>query len=180
MPSQIPLSRCCVGIGTTNELLPIMNSKPKHSLLHRVAKSKCATPWAAMPGDDRVRKCPSCHSNVYQFAGLTEPQMIELITLHEPAGDASATNIARRRDGTFVPSAIACPKAAENEIARMKSFAIGFVLSALLVSLPYLVRNPDFSGSPYFIGRLILLAIPFGMLGGTISIVITVMRHRRL
>jgi hypothetical protein len=72
-----------------------------HSPFHAVPKAACKTPWDAMPGDDKVRTCPNCRTQVFALAGLSEPEATEFIVTRMD-GDSTQLKMAARADGTFV------------------------------------------------------------------------------
>jgi hypothetical protein len=41
--------------------------------------SPCSTAWDEMPGDDKIRFCPKCQLNVYNFAEIPETQVNQLL-----------------------------------------------------------------------------------------------------
>lgn len=48
-----------------------------------ILEKPCCVPWSAMRGDRRVRLCDRCNLNVYNFAGMSPDEILELINAHE-------------------------------------------------------------------------------------------------
>lgn len=61
--------------------------------------ASCTASWEGMAGDDRVRRCALCEKNVYDIAGLTAKEVLELFAA---GGEATCARLFRRRDGTVM------------------------------------------------------------------------------
>ena len=75
--------------------------------------SPCTEKWDAMTGDDRTRHCAKCRLNVFNFAGMSTPEIEALLT--EKEGRVCA-RLFRRSDGTVLTKD--CPVGLRR--ARMK------------------------------------------------------------
>ena len=63
----------------------------------RVARP-CRSEWSLMDGDERHRHCSNCSKDVYNVAGLTRDETMELLT----SGGAVCLRLFRRPDGTIL------------------------------------------------------------------------------
>jgi hypothetical protein len=68
------------------------------SLEVRIA-SPCSADWNQMMGDDRVRFCPDCQRNVYNFSSMTEGEVKRLVSQSE---GRLCGRFYQRRDGTMM------------------------------------------------------------------------------
>jgi hypothetical protein len=59
----------------------------------------CDMDWEDMRGDDQKRHCDACNMNVYNFAGMTRP---EIRTLLNEAEGRVCSRMFRRADGTVL------------------------------------------------------------------------------
>jgi hypothetical protein len=89
-----------------------------------------------MCGDDRVRFCDRCRLNVYNIAGMTEPDATELIRRTE---GRLCARIYQRVDGTVLVRD--CLRAARGLPAPLK---IAAVTMALMIPIFLLVTSRDF------------------------------------
>jgi hypothetical protein len=98
----------------------------------RVA-TPCRANWDEMPGDDRVRSCPTCSRSVYNIAAMTSAEATSLIAGRE---GRLCARLYRRADGTLVTAD--CPPPAPPRPRRVRAAVI--VLVAL--SLSWLGSRP--------------------------------------
>jgi hypothetical protein len=63
--------------------------------------SPCPADWDSMPGDDRVRSCPTCGKSVTNFEALTQEEAASLLAA---GGEDLCGRIVRRKDGTVLTS----------------------------------------------------------------------------
>ena len=61
-------------------------------------QNPCSVSWGDMEGDRRVRKCPTCSLNVYDFVGMSPDQILAVVNCYE--GRLCAQFYARA-DGTM-------------------------------------------------------------------------------
>jgi Carboxypeptidase regulatory-like domain len=61
--------------------------------------SPCSANWNQMSGDDRVRFCPECRRNVYNFSSMTEAQVKRLVAQSE---GRLCGRFYKRPDGTML------------------------------------------------------------------------------
>lgn len=70
------------------------------SLLDNVrVASPCQADWNQMPGDERVRHCPECNLNVYNFSALNAVEAENVLRTTE---GRLCAKLLRRRDGTIL------------------------------------------------------------------------------
>jgi len=62
-------------------------------------KASCQTNWDDMDGTPKVRYCESCQQHVYNFAGLSLPEIEALVEHYDGPGTVT---IYTRTDGTFM------------------------------------------------------------------------------
>ena len=96
--------------------------------------SPCSADWDRMAGDERVRYCPECKLNVYNFSAMTAVE-IERITA-ERDGRVCA-RFYQRRDGRML--AQNCPVGMRKAIVRASQMA-GAMLTAALSVMPMRAR----------------------------------------
>jgi hypothetical protein len=48
-----------------------------------ILENPCEVSWEEMKGDDRTKECHKCQLTVYNFAGLPQAEILDLIDLHE-------------------------------------------------------------------------------------------------
>ena len=78
-----------------------------------ILENPCHTHWGEMKGNDRTRECSICQLTVYNFLGLSQAEILDLIKLHEGKLCAQAYV---RSDGITLES---CSTRAENlKLAR--------------------------------------------------------------
>ncbi len=107
----------------------------------RIARP-CSSSWELMEGDDRVRHCTNCQRSVYSSAGITVPELVELIEARE---QRVCLRLLRRGDGTIITAectltrALAAQEAgsAQANAWRMAAWALGVlgVGAAVLILL---------------------------------------------
>lgn len=97
----------------------------------RVA-SPCPAPWEEMTGDDRVRRCDLCSLNVYNTAGLSRPELEELILSRR--GERLCVRLYKRHDGKVITKD--CPvgvRAAFRRSVRSVGAALSLILGLVAV-----------------------------------------------
>lgn len=90
----------------------------------RVA-SPCPADWDAMEGDDRRRFCHQCEKHVYNFAAMTEPEIVALLSNERVCG-----RLYRRADGTILTAD--CPtgvRLARQRLVTLSLRAAAFTLT---------------------------------------------------
>lgn len=90
-----------------------------------------------MIGDDRVRFCPQCKLNVYNFSAMPETEIERLIVRHD---GRLCARWYRRADGPVLTSD--CPVGFRAKVKRVSKVA-GAVLSALVGASPLIAQNPS-------------------------------------
>jgi len=106
--------------------------------------SPCGVPWEAMTGDDRRRMCGQCNLHVHNIAGLTAPEVEELIAKRD---GPICVRLHRRADGTVITRD--CPvglRAYQKRITRYAVAAFASVLS--LFSVSYGQKDDKIAGPP--------------------------------
>jgi hypothetical protein len=104
--------------------------------------SPCSADWDKMPGDDRVRFCPQCKLNVYNFSALAPKEIDRLVQQHE---GRLCGRYYQRADGTML--AQNCPVALRAAFLWSSRAAAG-VLAALVSVGPAFARpHPQQSSS---------------------------------
>ena len=88
-----------------------------------------------MIGDDRVRFCPQCKLNVYNFSAMPETEIQRLIARRD---GRLCARWYRRADGTILTSD--CPVGFRARVKRVSKIA-GAALTALLSATPLLGQN---------------------------------------
>jgi len=87
-------------LASVHEIIEASRRKLALSVLSNVRiATPCPASWAAMAGDDRVRNCALCEKNVYDLAGLTAWESVQLLT---EQGEKACVRLHRRRDGTVI------------------------------------------------------------------------------
>jgi hypothetical protein len=94
---------------------------------YRIA-SPCSASWDEMSGDDRVRHCPQCRLDVYNFSEMTEPEIRQLVKAR--TGRLCA-RFYQRADGTMLTRN--CPVSTPPSRPSLPAVV---ALSALLSSAP--------------------------------------------
>jgi len=79
--------------------------------------SPCHARWEDMQGDDRTRFCSQCSKRVYNFSGMPQAEVVQL--LHETEGRVCG-RFFRRADGTMLTAD--CPIGAERPIHWLKQW----------------------------------------------------------
>ena len=90
--------------------------------------SPCSAEWEDMPGDERVRRCRSCGSHVYDLSAMTSEAAEALVRRTE---GRQCYRLFRREDGTVLTSD--CAVGARR--ARLRRLALVAVGSAVLASV---------------------------------------------
>ncbi len=90
--------------------------------------SPCRASWEKMQGNERVRHCPACNLNVYNFAAMSEREVRAVIASNE---GRLCARLFRRQDGTVLTQN--CP-AGFNRLKRRLSRIAGLLLSAMAPS----------------------------------------------
>ncbi len=76
--------------------------------------SPCNKSWEQMVGDDRVRHCSSCDKDVFNLAGMTRAEALQLIA--NQAGEGLCLRLFRREDGTVLTAD--CPVGVQKKRVR--------------------------------------------------------------
>lgn len=76
--------------------------------------SPCTASWDAMKGDDRKRHCESCDKDVYDVAGMTRAEAMQL--LRTGGSEGVCIRMFKRADGTVITSD--CPVGVEKKRVR--------------------------------------------------------------
>lgn len=92
--------------------------------------SPCSADWDRMPGNDRVRYCPECRLNVYNFSALSAREIDRLVLEHE---GRLCGRYYQRADGTML--AQNCPVAVR-AMLRWTSRAASALMAALVSVSP--------------------------------------------
>jgi carboxypeptidase family protein len=90
----------------------------------RVA-SPCRASWEKMEGDERMRHCPACNLDVYNFAAMSECEVRALIANNK---GRLCARLFRRRDGTILTQN--CPVGLRSLKRRLSRIA-GAILSVM-------------------------------------------------
>ncbi len=106
-----------------------MYDSHKMALEARIA-SPCSANWNQMAGDDRVRFCPECQRNVYNFSSMTESEVKRLVAQSE---GRLCARFYQRLDGTML--AKNCPVGFRGSIFRATRMATA-TLAALMSAAP--------------------------------------------
>jgi Carboxypeptidase regulatory-like domain len=91
--------------------------------------SPCSANWNQMAGDDRVRYCPECRRNVYNFSSMTEAEVKRLVAQSE---GRLCGRFYQRADGTML--AKNCPVGFRASIlcaTQMATAALAAVVTAI-------------------------------------------------
>jgi len=109
---------------------------------YRIA-SPCPASWDSMPGDDRVRHCTQCDLDVYNFSGMTEVEIAQLV---KGRTGRLCARFYQRADGTMLTRN--CSPTVPTVSFRTSLPAIA--LSALVSIAPAttLARQPSFYEFP--------------------------------
>jgi Carboxypeptidase regulatory-like domain len=94
--------------------------------------SQCSADWNRMSGDDRVRFCPGCRLNVYNFSAMTHADVETVVAARE---GRLCARLYQRTDGTMLTQN--CPAALREAIHRTSRVAAS-VFSAFLAVSPVL------------------------------------------
>jgi Carboxypeptidase regulatory-like domain len=92
--------------------------------------SPCSANWNQMAGDDRVRFCPECQRNVYNFSSMTEAEVKRLVAQTE---GRLCGRFYQRPDGTML--AKNCPIGFRGSILRATRMATA-TLAAVMSAAP--------------------------------------------
>jgi hypothetical protein len=96
--------------------------------------SPCSADWDSMPGDERVRFCPQCKLNVYNFSELSRKEVERLVRQRE---GRLCARFYQRADGTMLTQD--CPGTVR-EILNWSSRTAAGVLAALVSIAPAFSR----------------------------------------
>jgi carboxypeptidase family protein len=88
--------------------------------------SPCSANWNQMVGDDRVRFCPECRRNVYNFSSMTESEVKRLVAQSE---GRVCGRFYQRGDGTML--AKNCPIGFRGSILRATRMATATLAAAV-------------------------------------------------
>jgi hypothetical protein len=104
-------------------------TEPAKTLNNLYVASPCTADWDLMKGNDQVRFCQHCQSNVYNLSVMTKSQAESLITSTK---GRLCTKFFRRADGTIMNKD--CPiglRAVRRRVSRVAGAALTAVLSLL-------------------------------------------------
>ena len=102
------------------------------SVLEQVSvAAPCPADWAAMTGDERVRRCGQCRLNVYNISEMTRDEAEGLIRAHE---GRLCVRYYQREDGTILvkdcPTGLAAIRAKAAKMVTRLAGALMVLLSA--------------------------------------------------
>ncbi|MGC1636641.1 MAG: hypothetical protein WA744_14395, partial [Candidatus Acidiferrales bacterium] len=98
----------------------------KHEI--RIA-SPCSADWNRMAGDERVRYCPECQLNVYNFSAMSELDIVRIVASRD---GRLCARFYERADGTMLSSN--CPVGFRAVVRRVSSFASAALAAVLSVA----------------------------------------------
>jgi hypothetical protein len=90
----------------------------------------CSASWADMPGDEKVRHCPQCELDVYNFSAMTPEEINQIVSAR--TGRLCA-RFHRRPDGTMLTQN--CPAGIRTGVLRGSAIAAA-TLAALVTIAP--------------------------------------------
>lgn len=90
--------------------------------------SPCQANWNRMRGDDRLRYCPECRLNVYNFSGMSEAEIDDV--LDNQAGRICA-RLYERADGTMLTQN--CPLGLRRAFRNASRLAASFLSAVFAV-----------------------------------------------
>ena len=96
--------------------------------------SPCSANWEQMPGSERVRFCPECKLNVYNFSAMTEREIERIVAQHE---GRLCARFYQRPDGTLLTTN--CPVGFRGALLRASQVATA-MLTAVISMCPALAR----------------------------------------
>jgi hypothetical protein len=146
-PAKSPYTIVHLSIEAASFLaLADLSEQPTHSEWHptihwtvlpmprdiRIA-SPCTADWNRMPGDDRIRYCPECQLNVYNFSAMTRAEVETLVVARQ---GRLCARFYQRPDGTMLTQN--CPVGVREALRRVARAAAS-VLSAFLTVTPALI-----------------------------------------
>jgi hypothetical protein len=97
--------------------------------------SPCSASWDRMVGDDRVRHCPDCNLNVYNFSAMSLREIDRIVADHE---GRLCARFYRRADGTMLTQN--CPVGIRAVVSRASRAAAAAFATILSVS-PAMARS---------------------------------------
>jgi hypothetical protein len=101
--------------------------------------SPCSADWNRMAGDDRVRYCPQCKLNVYNFSKLSTAEIGLIVAARE---GRLCARFYQRSDGTMLTQN--CPVGIRGALLRSWRVASA-TLTAILTLTPALVASAETS-----------------------------------
>lgn len=104
----------------------------KHEI--RIA-SPCSADWTRMVGDERVRYCPECKLNVYNFSEMSDSDIEKIVANRD---GRLCARFYQRSDGTMLSRN--CPVGIRAVVRRVSSFASAALAAVLSV-------HPAFAGA---------------------------------
>jgi len=121
---------------------------------HLYIASPCSADWDEMSGDDKVRFCNQCKTNVYNLSSLTRIQAEELIVKSE---GRFCIKLYRRMDGTIITHD--CPvglRAVRRRVSRAASAALSALLG-LFTNQTTIYADYDYKNGSHFKAKYVRL-----------------------
>jgi Carboxypeptidase regulatory-like domain len=104
--------------------------------------SPCSADWNRMAGNERVRYCPDCNLNVYNFSEMPDADIESILTRRD---GRLCARFYQRSDGTMLTHN--CPVGLRAVVRRVATFA-GAALAAVMSVGPAFARAPLASHVP--------------------------------
>jgi hypothetical protein len=126
----------------------LVTSRPKLAYNARIMKheiriaSPCSADWNRMAGDERVRYCPECKLNVYNFSEMCDAEIERILSRRD---GRLCARFYQRSDGTMLTRN--CPVGFRAMVRRAATFA-GAALATVLSVRPALARAPHAKHAP--------------------------------
>ncbi|MEK7358227.1 MAG: hypothetical protein AAB250_17405 [Bdellovibrionota bacterium] len=150
-----------------------MSNKARQFDLDKVRiASPCTMSWNEMKGDDRTRHCGACKLNVYNVAGLTKVEALELLT-KSAAGERVCMRLMRRKDGTIItkdcPVGVSLARRAKLRLASLSASAVALALWFTSIKSQAQELEPEqtfVASRPEIMGKVAMPPEHFEMMGG--------------
>jgi hypothetical protein len=97
--------------------------------------SPCSASWDRMPGNDRVRHCPECNLDVYNFSAMSRADIEHIVASHE---GRLCARFYQRADGTMLTQN--CPVGLRAAVLRASRAATA-LLTAIMSAGPAMARS---------------------------------------